>query len=131
MRCDAIDGSGKALSGSLTFTEIEAIEGKYLRPAQSLPAGQKYIAYSSDEGNWKVSDANVQVYVVTGYNLATGEVSVLPIDGNEIPKGVAVIIGNKTDGNALPTNLMLQVERQLSDEAAGFISGGTLANFFV
>ena len=129
--CDAIDGSGDALSGTLTDTEIAAIKGKYLKPAQPLPAGQKYIAYSSDEGNWKVSDADVQVYVVTGYNLATGEVSVIPIDGNEIPKGVAVIIGNKTDGNALPANLMLQGEQQLSDGAAGSISGGTLANFFV
>ncbi len=74
-----------------------------------------------------MSNASVLVYVVTGYNLATGEVSVNPIDGNEIPNGVPVIIGNKTDGNALPANLILQ---KLSDGAASSISG-RLANFFV
>ena len=97
---------------------LEAIAGKKLVPAMPIPKvdSETYVAYCSDKGNWKLSGDDAQVYVITGYDLEKGVVYLTPVTGNEIPDGVAVIIG-KSDGSALPNDLWLVGEQNLSPDA--------------
>ena len=121
-----LDGTGGdyvfGASGNATLADIA---GKKLIPAQKkVIDGEMYIAYSSGNGNWKLNDADAQVYVITGYDLKTGKIILTEVTGNEIPDGMPVIIAHKgDDGSALPDNLWLVGEQQLSTDAAGSITG--------
>ena len=125
VHCFTYEGyTGEPLTGTFTWPQTKKLDGQKLVPALKVEAsGETYVAYSSGNGNWVLNDPNAQVYVITGYDLETGVVYLTPVAGNEIPDGVPVIIGNKTDGSALPDNLVIAGEQQLSVDAAGSITG--------
>ena len=122
--------TGEPLTG--TVSDLATIAGQKLIPAQKkVIDGETYIAYSSGNGNWVLNDPNVQVYVITGYNLKTGVVYLMPVASNEIPDGVPVIFGNKTDGSPLIDDFFLVGELTVSAGAeadykkaiANFVAG--------
>ena len=122
--------TGEPLTG--TVSDLATIAGQKLIPAQKkVIDGETYIAYSSGNGNWVMNDPNVQVYVITGYNLKTGVVYLMPVASNEIPDGVPVIFGNKTDGSPLIDDFFLVGELTVSAGAeadykkaiANFVAG--------
>ena len=112
-KCFLVDGT-TTVFGSATadyvFTdeELTAIAGKKLIPALPIATGGvDYLAFTNDIGNWTLLGDEAQVYAVTGYNLTAGLVYLKPIEGNVVPKGMPVVIGNKTEGTALPANIYL------------------------
>ena len=91
-----------------TDEELTAIAGKKLIPALPIATGGvDYIAFTNGIGNWTLLGDEAQVYAVTGYNLTAGLVYLKPIEGNVVPKGMPVVIGNKNEGTALPANIYL------------------------
>ena len=119
--------------GNYTFTDKSVLNGKKLIPALNAltpgSAGDTYVGFGTDNGNFKLLGDDVQVYVITGYDLETGVIYLTPVTGNEIPDGVAVIIAHKgDDGSALTNDLMLLGEDNVSSEAE--IDGNkSVANF--
>ena len=112
-KCFLVDGT-TTVFGSATadyvFTdeELTAIAGKKLIPALPIATGGvDYIAFTNGIGNWTLLGDEAQVYAVTGYNLTAGLVYLKPIEGNVVPKGMPVVIGNKNEGTALPANIYL------------------------
>ena len=112
-KCFLVDGT-TTVFGSATadyvFTdeELTAIAGKKLIPALPIATGGgDYLAFTNDIGNWTLLGDEAQVYAVTGYNLTAGQVYLKPIEGNVVPKGMPVVIGNKNEGTALPANIYL------------------------
>ena len=112
-KCFLVDGT-TTVFGSATadyvFTdeELTAIAGKKLIPALPIATGGvDYLAFTNGIGNWTLLGDEAQVYAVTGYNLTAGLVYLKPIEGNVVPKGMPVVIGNKTEGTALPANIYL------------------------
>ena len=91
-----------------TDEELTAIAGKKLIPALPIATGGvDYLAFTNGIGNWTLLGDEAQVYAVTGYNLTAGLVYLKPIEGNVVPKGMPVVIGNKNEGTALPANIYL------------------------
>ena len=124
-----IDGTNTVLGRAdadyvLSDDDLEAVKGKKLLPIVGmLTGGVKYLAFTYNDGNRKLAGDNVQVYVVTGYDLDKGKVYLKAVEGNVIPKGMPVVIGNKTEGAALPENFFL-----VSSDAQTTIEG-QLENF--
>jgi len=135
-KCFLVDGT-TTVFGSATADyvfsdeELTAIAGKKLIPALPIATGGvDYIAFSDDLGCWKPLGDDVQVYVVTGYDLDKGKVYLKAVEGNAIPKGMPVVIGNKTEGAALPTDFFLvgsDTQTTIEGELKNFVScDGTL-----
>ena len=124
-----IDGTNTVLGRAdadyvLSDDDLEAVKGKKLLPIVGmLTGGVKYLAFTYNDGNRKLAGDNVQVYVVTGYALDKGKVYLKAVEGNVIPKGMPVVIGNKTEGAALPERFFL-----VSSDAQTTIEG-QLENF--
>ena len=130
-KCFLVDGT-TTVFGSATadyvFTdeELTAIAGKKLIPALPIATGgYAFVAFSDDLGCWKPLGDDVQVYVVTGYDLDKGKVYLKAVEGNAIPKGMPVVIGNKTEGAALPTDFFLvgsDTQTTIEGELKNFVS---------
>ena len=125
-----IDGTTTVFGSAIanyTFSndDLTAIAGKKLTPALPIATGGvDYLAFTSGIGNWKSLGDDVQVYAVTGYDLAKGKVYMKPVEGNVIPKGVPVVIGNKTEDTALPADIFL-----IGSDAQTTTLEGLLKNF--
>ncbi len=84
-----------------------AIANKTLIPASSFAGGTgvtKYVALSSDNGDWNITDTNTKVYVPTGNIVPNGtayEMELREVTGSGIPSGVPVILYNAT----MPANV--------------------------
>jgi len=89
--------------------DLDAIAGKTLRVAKNLPVstGEQYTVVYQEEGDWKVINPNVKMYVPTGniiknlngeYEMELKEVT----DGG-IPDGMPVILG--VENGSLPENI--------------------------
>ncbi len=82
-----------------------AIANKTLIPASSFPGGTKYVALSSDNGDWNIIDTDTKVYVPTGNIVKEGDaykMELREVTGSGIPSGVPVILYKATN---LPANV--------------------------
>lgn len=87
---------------------LDDIAGKKLLPIVGIATGGvKYFAFTDNDGNRKLVGDDVQVYVVTGYDLAKGKAYLKAVEGNVIPKGLPVVIGSKTEDDDLPANIFI------------------------
>ena len=87
------------------------------------PGGVAYIPFTDGSGNRKPLGDDVQVYAVTGYNLTAGQVYLKPIEDNVIPKGMPVVIGNKTEDDPLPANIFLVGSDAQTTTVEGLLKG--------
>ena len=126
-----IDGTTTAFGSAtadfgLNEKERYDIADKKLIPALPIATGDyAFVAFTDDLGCWKPLSDDVQVYVVTGYDLAKGKVYLKAVEGNVIPKGMPVVIGNKTEGAALPTDFFLvgsDTQTTIEGELKNFVS---------
>lgn len=126
-----IDGTTTAFGSAtadfgLNEKERNDIAGKKLIPALPITTGgYAFVTFTDDLGCWKLLGDDVQVYVVTGYDLAKGKVYLKAVEGNVIAKGMPVVIGNKTEGSALPTDIFLvgsDAQTSIEGELKNFVS---------
>lgn len=125
-------GGTTAIIGGTSGTDfsLDDIADKKLTPIDAIPSGgMLFIAFINNDANTKITQENVQVYIITGYDLAKGEVLLLAIEGNEIPKGLPVVIGHQTDGNSLPRFMAFTDQMTLSADDITAIKGDMLKNF--
>ena len=88
--------------GSGTNATLDDIAGKTLRPAEYITTGGvTYLGMCRYDSDWKLS-AGVKAYVVTGYDTATGTVTLSEAPLTGLPKGVPVILIKDTDDNGVP-----------------------------
>ena len=107
-----------------TDEELTAIAGKKLIPALPIATGGvDYLAFANGFGNWKLLGDDAQVYAVTGYDLTAGQVYLKPIADNVVPKGIPVVIGNKTEGAALPGDICLVGSDAQTTTVEGLLKG--------
>jgi len=124
-----VDGTTTVLGSAdadyeLSAHELTAIAGKKLLPIEGIPTdGVAYIAFTNGSGNRKPLGDDVQVYAVVGYNLTAGQVYLKPIEGNVIPEGMPVVIGNKTEDDPLPANIFLVGSDAQTTTVEGLLKG--------
>ena len=88
--------------GSGSNATLDDIAGKTLHPIDIInTGGVTYLGMCRYDGDWRLS-AGVKAYVVTGYDITTGTVTLseAPLDG--LPKGVPVILIKDTDSDGVP-----------------------------
>ena len=124
-----VDGTTTVLGSAdadyeLSADELTAIAGKKLLPIEGIPTdGVAYIAFTNGSGNRKPLGDDVQVYAVIGYDLTAGQVYLKSIEGNVIPEGMPVVIGNKTEDDPLPANIFLVGSDAQTTTVEGLLKG--------
>ena len=105
-----LGGEADYIFGSGTNKTLYNIEGKTLRASKNFPiaAGQQYTALYQEQGDWKVTDPKIKMYVPTGRiikNATTGayEMGLQEVTGGGIPDGMPVIAG--VESGTLPANI--------------------------
>lgn len=102
------DGNpGNPLSGS--DISCEPLAGKMLVPATAVATGTgsaQYASMCSVQGNWKLP-AGVKAYVVTGYDIQAGVVTLSDEPLTGLPKGVPVILIADDGATLIPEQLWL------------------------
>lgn len=107
----AIDGTSTILGGETetTIADLTTINGKTLRASKNFPvaAGQQYTALYQEQGDWKVTDNDVKMYVPT-CNILQDEdgnyfMELQEVTGGGIPNGEPIIAG--VESGSLPTNI--------------------------
>ena len=99
----SFDCGGQPISG--TIKDNSQINKKTLIPASTFAGGNNFVAISSDNGCWKITDSDTKVYVPTGNIVKEGDaykMELREVTGSGIPSGVPVILYNAND---LPTNV--------------------------
>ena len=91
----SFDCGGQPISG--TVTDNSQLNKKTLIPASTFAGGNNFVAISSDNGCWKITDSDTKVYVPTGRIVKNGDAYEMELEemmGSGIPAGVPVILGN-------------------------------------
>ncbi len=95
--------------GDGTSATLASIANQTLRPSKNFPvaAGQQYTALYQEQGDWKVTDNDVKMYVPT-CNILQDEdgnyfMELQEVTGGGIPNGEPIIAG--VESGSLPTNI--------------------------
>ena len=91
----SFDCGGQPISG--TIKDNSQLNKKTLIPASTFAGGNNFVAISSDNGCWKITDSDTKVYVPTGRIVKNGDAYEMELEemmGSGIPAGVPVILGN-------------------------------------
>ncbi len=131
----SFDCGGQPISG--TITDNSQINKKTLIPASTFAGGNNFVAISSDNGCWKITDSDTKVYVPTGRIVKNGDAYEMELEemmGSGIPAGVPVILGNASGVPAsVPvvgasddeTNTIWDNYQTANPSPAFFVSDGT------
>ncbi len=75
--------------------------------ARIFTYNKAFVPYCYFDDDTRAVNDDVQVYVVIGYDLAKGKVYLKAVEGNVIPKGLPVVIGNKNEDDDLPADIFI------------------------
>ena len=96
-----LGGEADYIFGSGTNKTLGDIANKTLRVSKNLPVSAvnaQYAALYQEDGDWKVTDTDIKMYVPTGKIIKNGiayEMELQEVTGGGIPNGVPVILGKE------------------------------------
>lgn len=94
--------------GSGTNATLASIAGQTLRVSKNMPVSAvnaQYAALYQEDGDWKVTDPAVKMYVPTGNIIKNGnayEMELQEVTGGGIPNGMPVILGKEGGLSDIP-----------------------------